>query len=118
MPNGLFPPGAVKPSPTLELAESLYKTPLLVRHGVRCGKAGCRCRRGFLHGPYAFLYWRDERSRQRRRYIRAADVGAVEQIATRRRFIDQEARRRRDQASEELRALLRWLRELERDQQA
>lgn len=118
MSNGLFPAVPSRRAGASELAETLYKTPLLVRHGVRCGKAGCRCRRGELHGPYAFLYWRDERGRQRRRYIRAADVGAVEQIVTRRRFTDREARRRRDQAAKELRTLLRWLRELERDQRA
>lgn len=118
MPNGLFPPGAVKPAATHELAETLYKTPLLVRHAVRCGKAVCRCQRGHLHGPYAFLYWRDERGRQRRRYIRRADVGAVEQIVMQRRVSDRDARRRRDQAITDLRALRRWLRELERDQAA
>lgn len=27
----------------------------LVRKYQKCGKKGCRCQRGFLHGPY---YWR------------------------------------------------------------
>ncbi len=114
MANGLFPSTVSGPAEPSELAEMLYKTPLLVRHGVRCGKAICKCRRGRLHGPYAFLYWRDEQGRQRRRYIRAADVGAVEQIVTLRGDNDREACRRRVQAETELRALLRWLRELER----
>ncbi len=118
MTNGLFPRVASRPAELSELAETLYKTPLLVRHGVRCGKVVCRCQRGELHGPYAFLYWRDEQGRQRRRYIRTADVGAVEQIVARRRFTDREARRRRDQAVADLRGLLRWLREFERDQRA
>ena len=28
---------------------------VLVREGRRCSSAGCRCRRGQLHGPYAYL---------------------------------------------------------------
>lgn len=24
---------------------------------VRCGKKGCRCARGELHGPYWYAYW-------------------------------------------------------------
>ncbi len=118
MANGLFAGSAPEPAGTTEVVKMLYKTPLLVRHGVRCGKAGCRCRRGDLHGPYAFLYWRDERGQQRRRYIRRVDVGAVERIVTQRRDNDRAARRRRDEAENELRALLRWLRDLERDQAA
>ena len=27
----------------------------LVAQGRRCGKAGCRCTRGELHGPYVYL---------------------------------------------------------------
>jgi len=42
------------------LAESLEhpETALpgsLVRQGRRCSSAGCRCRRGELHGPYLYL---------------------------------------------------------------
>ena len=116
MLNGLFPCAESEPAEASKLAETLYKTPLLVRHAVRCGKAVCRCRRGDLHGPYAFLYWRDERGRQRRRYIRRADVGSAEQVVTQRRATDRDARRRRDQAVSDLRALRQWLRELEQDQ--
>lgn len=25
--------------------------------GVRCGKQGCKCSRGELHGPYWYAYW-------------------------------------------------------------
>ncbi len=28
---------------------------VLVREGRRCSSEGCRCRRGELHGPYAYL---------------------------------------------------------------
>ena len=43
---------------------------------VRCGKAGCRCARGELHGPYLYRKWRDGR-RQHKSYIKPSDVAAV-----------------------------------------
>lgn len=35
---------------------------------VRCGKEGCRCRAGQLHGPYTYKYWREE-GRLRKSYV-------------------------------------------------
>lgn len=35
----------------------------------RCGKEGCRCSRGALHGPYFAIYWRMEGC-QKKRYVR------------------------------------------------
>ena len=35
---------------------------------VRCGKPGCRCARGVLHGPYFRRVWR-EHGRTRARYV-------------------------------------------------
>ena len=35
---------------------------------VRCGKAGCKCREGQLHGPYAYKYWRQD-GRLRKAYV-------------------------------------------------
>ena len=44
--KGSFPgPRGARVS-TLELAETLYKTPALVAHTVRCGKPACRCADG------------------------------------------------------------------------
>ena len=46
---------------------------------VRCGKPGCRCRRGRPHGPYHYLRFRRleaGRWRQRKRYVPAGDVEA------------------------------------------
>ena len=43
---------------------------------VRCGRPGCRCARGRLHGPYVYLRWRQEKQ-QRKAYIPAAQVPAV-----------------------------------------
>ncbi len=42
----------------------------------RCGAAGCRCRRGSLHGPYWRHQWR-EGGRTRRRYVRQNDLERV-----------------------------------------
>jgi hypothetical protein len=112
--NGLFMSDTPLTKETVELAETLYKTPALVRHGVRCGKAACHCNDGSLHGPYAFLYWRDERGRQRRRYVRKADVEQVERIVQERQRKDRAARQDAFAAHAELHDLRRWLRALER----
>ena len=42
-------------SSALKTAETLYKTPALVCHAVRCGKPACHCNAGEGHGPYWFL---------------------------------------------------------------
>lgn len=44
---------------------------------VRCGKPGCRCATGDLHGPYLYRFWRDEWGRLHKQYVRRADVDAV-----------------------------------------
>ena len=52
----------------------------LVAEYVRCGKPGCKCRRGEKHGPYWYLRFRRLESgvwRQRKRYIPADQVAAV-----------------------------------------
>jgi len=35
---------------------------------VRCGKKGCRCARGELHGPYWYAYW-TEGGKTRSEYV-------------------------------------------------
>jgi hypothetical protein len=67
-----------------EIAESLYKIPVLLTIWTRCGKPHCRCTAGHLHGPYHALQWR-EGAIQRRRYVRAADVPAVRAVLEHRR---------------------------------
>ena len=32
---------------------------VFVRQGVKCGKTGCKCAEGDLHGPYWYEYWRE-----------------------------------------------------------
>src|SRR4051794_17243924 len=41
-----------------------------------CGRDGCRCARGLLHGPYYFRFWR-ENGRLRKRYVPRADLATV-----------------------------------------
>lgn len=101
----------------LDIARTLHKSgrlPALVSHRTRCGRPGCRCNAGELHGPYRVLRWR-ERGRQRVRYVRAAEVPEVEA------FLEEHRRQRRADRAEVLdavRALQRveaMLRRLERE---
>ncbi len=48
----------------------------VVQQYVRCGKAGCRCAQGALHGPYSYRKWR-EGGRQRKAYVPVVDVVEV-----------------------------------------
>ncbi len=57
----------------------------LVDQRRRCGKEGCRCTRGELHGPYTYLTTRRGRGRSRLLYVPAALVELV------RRRVDQTA---------------------------
>ncbi len=95
-----------------ETAETLYKTPALVSHHVRCGKPTCRCTTGEGHGPYWFLYWR-EGTTQRRRYVPAADVEAVHRVVEARRTVEQAERCAVAGSLETWRGMQRWLRDLE-----
>jgi hypothetical protein len=76
---------------TINLAKTLYKTPALVSHRVRCGRSNCRCAKGPGHGPYWFLLWR-EGSVQRRHYVRREDVNVVSAVIVRRQRRDREVR--------------------------
>ena len=96
----------------LEFAETFHKIPALVAYRVRCGKHRCRCADGALHGPYAFLRWRDG-AKQRRRFVTAADVPAVRAVIERRRGRDRAERRESARALAQLRGWKRWLTELE-----
>jgi hypothetical protein len=40
---------------------------------IRCGKANCKCAKGFLHGPYYVRRWRAGRHRSSK-YVKKADV--------------------------------------------
>ncbi len=51
---------------------------VLLREGRRCSSAGCRCRRGELHGPYTYLATYGDR-RSRMVYVPAAVTAVAEQ---------------------------------------
>ncbi len=57
----------------------------LVRQGRRCSSSGCRCRRGELHGPYAYLALYSD-GRNRSLYVPGALEAVVgEHVAVTRR---------------------------------
>ena len=43
---------------------------------IRCGKSGCRCQSGQLHGPYYYRVWR-EGTQVRKVYVRSSEVEAI-----------------------------------------
>ena len=43
---------------------------------IRCGKQGCRCQTGQLHGPYHYRIWR-EGTQVRKVYVKASEVEGV-----------------------------------------
>ena len=75
---------------------------------VPCGRAGCRCSRGQLHGPYYYRFWR-EGGRLRKEYVRLTELEEVRaQCEARRR-----ARHELRQAWDTWRQLLAAVREVE-----
>jgi len=112
--SGLFSPTETGSSPATVFAETFPKVPALVRHPVRCGSPSCRCAGGDLHESWR-LVWRGQDGRQRRRYVRKADLEAVRAIVGQRAEEAKAARRERAIAGAELRALVRMYRELVRE---
>jgi hypothetical protein len=53
----------------------------VVEQGRRCGKEGCRCATGELHGPYTYVVLPRVESRTRTLYVPAAAANAVRQAA-------------------------------------
>ncbi|MGI9149685.1 MAG: DUF6788 family protein [Chloroflexota bacterium] len=51
----------------------------LISQGRRCGKEGCRCTRGELHGPYLYLSLARAGGQSRLVYIPASLAEAVQQ---------------------------------------
>jgi hypothetical protein len=73
---------------------------------IRCGRAGCRCAKGKLHGPYAYRFFR-QGNRLRKEYVPKALAQKVTEACENRR-----AFRRQIKASwQEWRDLLAQLRE-------
>ena len=80
---------------------------------VRCGKPGCRCARGELHGPYHYVFFR-QGGRLRKRYVRQADLATVQIQAQRRRERTRQEREQRARWRQQWRDLLAGIREVER----
>jgi hypothetical protein len=49
----------------------------VVEQGRRCGKEGCRCTRGELHGPYTYVLLPRDGGRTRTVYVPASAAEAV-----------------------------------------
>ncbi len=64
-----------------------------------CGKSGCRCQRGELHGPYWRRWWRDAGERHTE-YVRLADVPRVVAAIGRWHELHPPARSLRDELAE------------------
>ena len=99
----------------IEWLELLPKAPTLHEQWVGCGTAGCRCTRGERHGPYFYLFWRED-GRLRKRYVRAADVEAVQTACVTRRAREHQERRALDRGWREWRALVAQVREADRNE--
>jgi len=76
----------------IDFAKTHYKTPAYVEHGIRCGKPNCKCAGDYRHGPYAYLYWRDEFGKAHRLYVRKAEADEVREIIELRQAIAREWR--------------------------
>ncbi|MCA1565740.1 MAG: hypothetical protein LC803_08910 [Acidobacteria bacterium] len=50
----------------LEANQTTHKSYRL--ESIRCGKKGCKCAEGNLHGPYWYAYWK-EKGKSRSQYI-------------------------------------------------
>ncbi len=78
---------------------------------VRCGKQGCKCARGELHGPY-FYHRTFADGQHSKTYIRRADVAQVRAACAAYRALQRELRAGRAQYARtlaDMRALLRSL---------
>ena len=68
------------PRPDAETPQALPKRGSIHRQRVRCGHAACHCAAGELHGPYPYLFWR-ENGKLRKRYLRLEVVDNVRAAA-------------------------------------
>ena len=66
----------------------------VVAQMVRCGKPGCRCARGELHGPYYYRLWR-EGGRLRKAYVARGALAEVRAACAARQVLERARRRRR-----------------------
>jgi hypothetical protein len=98
-----------------QLDGALPKTAWVCEQWVRCGRSNCRCARGKLHAPYAYLFWR-EGGRLRKRYVPASTApalrAALRAMKERRDWLRAQVRAARQQ----WRDLVKVVRDAERDE--
>ena len=94
--------------------KTLPKRGAICQQWVRCGRPGCRCSRGDLHGPYAYLFSR-EGGKLRKRYIRLDAAPSVQAACIDRREEERRAREALQAWWEKWRLLRRNLREVSSD---
>ncbi|MGH7174331.1 MAG: DUF6788 family protein [Gemmataceae bacterium] len=75
---------------------------------IRCGRTGCRCAKGKLHGPYAYRFYR-QGNRLRKEYVRKANVKQVVEACEARRAFHRQLKA----SLQEWRDLLAQIREAE-----
>ena len=75
----------------------------------KCGKAGCKCNTGALHGPYFFYFYRED-GKLKKTYIRKADAAQLWKSYYQGRLI----RKHRTAERREFTELCRELRRLDR----
>lgn len=106
---------AASPPPGKESNGALPKTEAPTLPGavcaqyVRCGRPGCKCAKGELHGPYWYRFYR-ERGRQHKAYVRPSDLEQVRAACEARRARRRESR----EAMAQVKGYFRLLRLMER----
>ncbi len=80
----------------------------------RCGKPGCRCARGALHGPYYYRFWRED-GRLRKAYVRPSELAAVRAACDEERQFLRLGRLARALGQQDWQRLVSLLREIEGD---
>jgi hypothetical protein len=75
----------------------------------KCGKAGCKCNAGALHGPYFFFFYRED-GKLKKSYIRKADAAELWEAYSARR----ELLKRRATDRKEFTGLYREIRRIDR----
>ena len=100
-----------RPRPMKKTAKPLPQKGAVCQQWKRCGRPGCRCARGQLHGPYYALFWR-EKGRLRKRYVPRAEALAVQVACLEHRAQERVARREKQIAWRRWQVLRRRLKEL------
>lgn len=54
-----------------------YRGGCLVVKMVKCGKDGCRCKNGALHGPYTYYQYRDTHGKLHQKYLSRKEADKV-----------------------------------------